>query len=267
MKRLGQHFLKNKSALEKIAAALELKSGDLVIKIGAGRGELTEVVERETRNAKHDVKIIAIEKDGELAEFVRKKLTADKNIEIVTGDALKVIPQLITQLPNYPAASYKLVGNIPYYITGRLLRIIGELEDKPELCVFTLQKEVAERICAEPPRTNRLAASVQFWAEPEIITCVPRENFEPQPGVDSAIIRLKIKNQKLKIGDSEYYCALRALFAQPRKTILNNLATSDKRQATRKIEVAEKLRKIGIKPDDRPQDLSVDDIIKIAKNF
>jgi 16S rRNA (adenine1518-N6/adenine1519-N6)-dimethyltransferase len=273
MKYLGQHFLKNRSSIGKIVDALDLQSGDTVIEVGAGHGELTEVVEYEARSMKYEIKIIAIEKDQKLAEQLRKKFSGDEFLEIVEGDALKILPQLIS---NYQllTTNYKIVGNIPYYLTGRLLRALSELKHKPVLCVLTVQEEVAERIVACPPRVNphthkvvgvgmnRLAAIVQFWAEPKIIARVPKEDFHPVPQVESAVIKLKVKNEKMKIKDADYYAAVRVLFQQPRKTILNNLVGSG--AITRK-EAAASLKKIGVRPDDRPQNLNIEQIADIAE--
>jgi 16S rRNA (adenine1518-N6/adenine1519-N6)-dimethyltransferase len=261
MRRLGQHFLKNNFVAKKIVAALQLVPDDTIIEIGPGHGELTEVVERETQSTKHGIKIIAIEKDRLLAEQLRKKFAANNNIEIVEGDALLVLPRLCSML-HVPCS--KLCGNIPYYITGHLLRTIGEFTKKPSLSVLMVQKEVAERIVATPPRMNRLAASVQFWAIPKILAHVSKNEFTPPPEVDSIVLELTTKNQKQKIGSREYYEAVRALFQQPRKTILNNLVATEK--AKREV-FEEGLSKIGVPPESRPQNLSTEDIIRIALYF
>ena len=197
---LGQHFLINKKKIEKIIEALDLKSGDVVVEIGPGKGALTIPLCENCQ--KLGCKIIAVEKDKDLADDLKNKiydLGLDKNIEIIEGDALKTLPRLIHN-SELRIKNYKIVGNIPYYITGYLLRILGELENKPSLIVLTIQKEVAQRVCAKP-RTRRrqgyggqgmnlLAASVQFWAEPKIIGSVSKKDFWPIPKVDSAIIKL-----------------------------------------------------------------------------
>jgi len=250
--RLGQHFLKNKEKIRKIAGSLDLERGDFVVEIGPGHGELTE----ELRSKNHELRIIAIEKDSMLVQELREKFHSAAHgpkLEIIEGDALKILPEL--------PINYKLVGNIPYYITGYLLRTIGELDSKPRLIVFTVQKEVAERICAEPPKMNLLAASVQFWAEPEIIGYIPKKDFSPQPKVDSAIIRLRIKNYESGIKEG-YYKLVKVLFKQPRKTILNNLADGLK---IKKDYLAQRLGELGINPLDRPQNLNVEKISELAK--
>ncbi len=191
--RLGQHFLKNKEVLAGIVEQLDLREGDTVIEIGPGHGELTgELVNKFSSLKVSKFRLILIEKDKELVEELAlrfKLLDLSKNIEVITGDILKILPTL-SESYNLKAKSYKLVGNIPYYITGYLLRILGELLHKPEKIVLLVQKEVAERICAASPRMNLLAASVQFWAQPAIVRYVGREDFSPPPEIESAVIRL-----------------------------------------------------------------------------
>lgn len=191
MPRLGQHFLKNTAAMKKIVEALALKSDDTVIEIGPGHGELTS----ELRNKNQEARIIAIEKDDELCKSLEMKIGEGKmkNIEVIHGYALKILSSLIRKLSARDGSTFggksenfKLTGNIPYYITGKLLRLMSELKEKPERCVFMVQKEVAERIAATPPRMNRLAAMVQFWMIPETIMTLGKESFSPPPTVDSA---------------------------------------------------------------------------------
>ena len=265
MANFGQHFLVNQSVIKKIAETLALQKGDTVIEIGAGHGELSSELVNWLIGENSDGKLILIEKDDALAEILRKNYGEDKKIEIINGDVLKILPELIHQLTNQQI-NYKLAGNIPYYITGKLLRLISELENKPSRCVFTLQKEVAERLAEKPPRMNRLAASVQFWAKPEIIEYVSRNDFKPAPEVDSAIVKLVsgIRYQVTgNITPEQYYRAVRMLFQQPRKTILNNLTQGAPKKP--KNLIAQELEKIGINPADRPQNLSIEDIIAISR--
>ena len=262
---LGQHFLTNRFYLNKIVDSLNVKGSDFVVEIGPGHGELTEVLAFRLQVLGKNWKLITIEKDIKLVKFLKEKFSPDKNIEVVYGDALKILPS-ITKTQNLTPKTYKLIGNLPYYITGYLLRILGELEPKPKTIVFTIQKEVAQRIIAQPPKMNLLAASVQFWAKPEIIGYIPKTAFSPQPKVDSAII--KLVPIPYALSPKPYYRLIKILFKQPRKTILNNLINI-KRADLPKIDIniwrlnlQELLKKTGINPNDRPQNLS---IVKISQ--
>ena len=277
MRRLGQHFLKNKYAVKKIIDALELGSDETVIEVGAGHGELTAELNNESRIMNKGLRIIAIEKDEKLAENLefRIKNLGVANVKVVRGDALKFLKLLPKSSIINSKSYYKIVGNIPYYITGHLLRIIGELKNKPRICVFTLQKEVAKRITAEPPKMNLLAASVQFWASPKIMGRISKKEFRPAPKVDSSILKLETRADMAlrdKLG-RDYYKTVKILFAQPRKTILNNLSAGNLRKTSvfpqkspqNKLKITEKLKKIGVNPQSRPQNLNVGDIIKISR--
>src|SRR3989304_2926711 len=299
---LGQHFLINKKKIEKIVEALELKNGDTIIEIGPGHGELTQEIQKskipeteprrrtsslrgrqarygagknQSANWRTKIKIIAIEKDINLVKFLKEKFSKDKNIEIIEGDALKEIKNQISKIKitnqnSKIIKNLKIVGNIPYYITGYLLRILGELENKPSLIVLTIQKEVAQRVCAKPPKMNLLAASIQFWAEPKIIGSVSKKDFRPIPKVDSAIIKLipltLLVRSSIQCNKGDYYKFIKILFKQPRKTILNNLEFRIKNlefRAENRQKLKEKLLKIGVDPQARPQNLSVEQILKL----
>ena len=297
---LGQHFLKNKAKLKKIIDALELKDGDIVVEVGPGHGELTQEIQKskiseteqvrygagknQSANWRTKIKIIAIEKDINLVKFLKEKFSKDKNIEIIEGDALKEIKNQISKIKitnqnSKIIKNLKIVGNIPYYITGYLLRILGELENKPSLIVLTIQKEVAQRVCAKPPKMNLLAASIQFWAEPKIIGSVSKKDFWPIPKVDSAIIKLTpltlLVRSSIQCNKGDYYKFIKILFKQPRKTILNNLLSGiggknwggKVNKKKNKEEIIEKLKKVGVDPQTRPQNLSVEQILKLFNFF
>ncbi|HUX36149.1 MAG TPA: rRNA adenine dimethyltransferase family protein [Candidatus Paceibacterota bacterium] len=283
MQKLGQHFLTDKQALEEIASLLELEKNDFIIEVGPGHGELTEqILNNESGIKNNGIIIIAIEKDEQLAGFLKKKFESNNSVEIICGDALKLLPSIIHN-SSFAIHGYKLIGNIPYYITGKLLRTLGDLENKPAVSVLTIQKEVAERICAHAKKNgcnkesddmnpthnkfmcgmNRLAASVQFWAEPEIAMILPKSVFNPPPEVDSATIVLRpVPARKTK--SSSYYKMVRAIFSQPRKTILNNLSGG---LGIAKKEAGAKLSEAGIEPGLRPQNLSLENIFKLASLF
>ena len=275
---LGQHFLINKDKIKKIVEALDLKEGDTVIEIGPGHGELTLLLARNFQFPISNFRIITIEKDKKLVQILQKKFASDKNIRIIEGDALKILPKL-TKSYKLKAKSYKIVGNIPYYITGYLLRVLAELERKPSLIVLTIQKEVAQRIIAlrqaqGKPRMNLLAASVQFWAEPEIIDYVSRKDFQPAPEVDSAVIKMMVRPalpyrevpvlKTSKNYSKNYYRLIKILFKQPRKTILNNLTMT---MTMTKEDITKKLKKSSINPSNRPQNLNIEQILKLSTLF
>lgn len=248
-RKLGQHFLKDKSILKRIVQALDLRGSDVVVEIGPGHGELTE----ELRNQNPKLKIIAIELDKNLAHFLKNKFSGDKYIEIIEGDVLKILPEPNTRY-KIQNTEYKLIGNIPYYITGHLLRIIGGLEHKPSKTVLLIQKEVAQKVCALSPHSSLLSLSVQFWADCKIIEIVSKKYFFPSPKVESAVIELATKKDGDKDGSvaDEYYAFIKKAFKQPRKTLFNNLVSG----GHAKEEALKIINKLKLQKNDRPQILS-----------
>lgn len=248
--RLGQHFLINKSAVQKIIAALELKTEDTILEIGPGKGALTLPLLQVCK--KIGCKLLAIEKDPKLAEFPE-----GNNFQIIKGDALKILPELT----NFN----KIIGNIPYYITGKLLRILSELKPKPKLIMLTIQKEVAERIIAKPPKMNLLAAAIQSWAETKIIGYLKPEDFSPPPKVNSAILKLNTKILGITDEKSKkYYELIKILFKQPRKTILNNLKQGWKIDKNKIVKILSSLDLTGA---ERPQNLGLETIAQLSEKF
>ena len=241
-----------------------------MVEIGSGHAELTRHI------FQHPVTVIAVERDSRLAALLARNFQfsifnfqtmtnfqfSDPPRLLIEGDALKVLPRLAEMLQE-AGVSYKLVGNIPYYITGRLLRVIGELQHMPTCVVLTVQKEVAVRMCAVPPKMNLLAASVQFWALPEMLFSIPKRDFRPPPKIDSAVIRLTPHAEaRLDIRDA-YYSLAKALFQQPRKTIFNNLRKSDFGNAGEEA-LRQTLDAVGVNPNDRPQNVDVSHIISLV---
>ncbi len=247
-RRLGQNFLKDHRVLARIAEVLEIQPTDMVVEIGPGHGELTRKLLGYAPE-----RLLAIEKDSDLIRLFLDDISKEyPNLEVLEGDALDELPKI--------DFAYKLVGNIPYYITGYLLRLLQELEYKPQVTVFTLQKEVAKRLCAAPPEMNLLAATLQFWAEPRIVRFISKKSFKPAPKVDSAVVKIvPLSPQPTEKEAEAYYTFVKALFKQPRKTILNNLKPLGATKET--------LQEAGINPGDRPQNLSIEDIRKLVPIF
>lgn len=258
-KYLDQHFLINKTAIQKIIAALDLQKEDTITEIGPGKGALTIPLAENCDKIR--CKVIGIEKDAKLASSIKRLGYSENLLEIVNADALKSLPE-IAKRHALIAKPHKIVGNIPYYITGKLLRILSELEIKPRLIVFTIQKEVAERIAANPPKMNLLAAATQIWAQPKIIDYLKPRDFEPAPKVESAIIKLSPKpitsNSKL------YYAIIKIIFKQPRKNLLNNLQTGLKMPKT---EIEQKLKDFNLTGQERPQNLSIEQLQQLTTAF
>jgi 16S rRNA (adenine1518-N6/adenine1519-N6)-dimethyltransferase len=249
---LGQHFLSNNAILHNIARETRVVPLETVVEIGPGKGSLTKALHREL--AEHGgSRLIALERDPLLAaELVAGTADWRPAVDVVTGNAIETLQKVVLDLGKKP---YCIAGNIPYYLTGRLLRIFAELPQRPRTIVLTIQKEVAERLAARPPHLNLLAASVQHWAIPEILFSIPRTAFEPPPKIDSSVIRLTPRSSKPDPRDEAYFRLLRILFKQPRKTIGNNL-----REGGIKIEA---LHAAGIDPKNRPQSLTEEQIIKL----
>lgn len=249
-KGLGQNFLINDSLLEKIIESADIKKGDIVLEVGPGIGNLT------TKLAEKSARVVAVEKDEKMVAILKQAVSNFPNLDIVQGDALD---------PNFktPASSYKIVANLPYYITSPVIRKFLEGDNPPSWMVLMVQKEVAQRICSKPPEMSLLAASVQFYAEAKILFYVSRKSFWPRPKVDSAVIKITpINNHREQISPKLFFKIVRAGFSQPRKQLANNLSNGlklDKESARRWLEAN------GIQPSRRAETLTVEDWIKLAK--
>lgn len=253
-KSLGQNFLKNQRVLQKIVDAAGLTNQDIVIEIGPGMGALTEHLLKAVK------KVIAIEKDMRLFEILNEKFAVDianGTLELINGDALKIPPpQKVTisnEDNNSPAepqldyGDYKLVANIPYYITSPLIDhfVRDNPQNLPGLAVLLVQKEVAEKICAKPPHMSVLALHVQTFGDPKIIAKVSRNDFSPAPKVDSAILKIEFS------GAPKVSCDLKAYFD------LIHCAFSHKRKMLRHALPSQVLLDSGISLSARPETLSV----------
>lgn len=254
LKGLGQNFLIDKAILSKIIKTADIKPTDIVIEIGPGLGVLTKEL------AKRAKKVIAIEKDAKLAEMLKENLKEYNNLEIINSDILKLNPIPYTLHPT----PYKLVANLPYYITSPIIREFLEAKNKPELMVLMVQKEVSQRICAKPPQMSILSVSVQIYAQPKIITYVSKNSFWPKPKIDSAIIEIKPKD-KPNINADLFFEIIKAGFSQPRKQIGNNFAKNLSSLSKEQIENWLALNKI--KSSQRAESLSIDDWVNLLKSF
>ncbi|MEK7506595.1 MAG: 16S rRNA (adenine(1518)-N(6)/adenine(1519)-N(6))-dimethyltransferase RsmA [Patescibacteria group bacterium] len=251
-KTLGQNFLVNPGIYQKILAALQITPGDIIVEVGSGLGTLTHHL------ARAGGKIIGIEKDRLLAEYLKKEFPVNSRVEIVNQDILEFNPKSY----KLAADKYKLVGNIPYYLTSRLLRTALNDWPRPKLMVLMVQKEVAQRITARPPKMSLLAVSVQYYSRPEIVSYVSRGSFYPIPKVDSAIIRLQPRAKGLEIRN--FFRVVKVGFANKRKQLASNLARDLK---IPKQIVIEELLSLNISPQRRAETLTIEEWQKIAEKL
>lgn len=253
-KRLGQNFLIDASALERIVAAADLTPSDLVVEVGAGTGTLTRYL------AKAAGWVIALELDRTLVEILHEKLADWPNVEIVAGDVLDYPKEDLQHL------GYKVVGNLPYYITSAILRYFLEREPRPRLMVVTVQREVAERVVAHPGDMSLLAVSVQFYGRPQIVRQIPASSFYPEPEVDSTVLRIDVGEQPTVflaegVSEASFFQAVRAGFGQRRKTLRNSLSAG---LALEPRLVEQALVAAGVEPSRRAETLSLEEWAGVA---
>ena len=215
-KSLGQNFLQDPFALDAIASAAEIRPTDTVLEIGPGLGSLTRYLAVSARQ------VIAVELDYDLLIPLKAVLTPYKNVRVVHGDILKLSPQELVAEKDYLVAA-----NIPYYITSAVIRHLLESDPKPRRIVLTIQKEVAERICAQPGDMSLLALSVQVYGRPHIAARIPASAFFPEPKVDSAVLSIDIYPSPLLEPEllKSFFKMIKAGFSQKRKTLRNSLSS------------------------------------------
>jgi 16S rRNA (adenine1518-N6/adenine1519-N6)-dimethyltransferase len=249
-KSLGQHWLRDRDTLSYIVDMADLSADDTVLEIGPGLGTLTSELLRRCK------KVVAVEFDEDLA----RKLPAQfpgKNLEVVHSDILKFD---LNQLP----AGYKVVANVPYYITSKIVQLLMTAENKPSRTVLLVQKEVAERLAAKPGDMSILAISAQVYAEVILGDTVPAALFTPPPKVDSAVVILKTRPQSLlgEVGEKEFFRVVKAGFSAKRKKIRSSLAAG---LAISKQDAEGLLREANISADVRAEMLALEEWRELAK--
>jgi len=261
-KRLGQHFLIDKNVLEQIVSASELAQEDVVVEVGPGLGLLTKEL------AKRADKVIAVELDTQLVAVLKRTLSTSGSIFIVHADILKVSPLELIKRYSGGTTQYKVVANLPYYITSPVLRHFLEASLKPQLMVIMVQKEVGEAIVAFSGKMSLLSISVQFYAKPSVVAYVPASSFHPQPKVDSMVLRLDLLDKPaVAVSDvAGFFDVVRGGFSSPRKQLRNSLAQG--LQLT-PAQAALFLEKAGIEPQRRAETLGLEEWARIweAWNF
>jgi 16S rRNA (adenine1518-N6/adenine1519-N6)-dimethyltransferase len=208
-KGLGQHFLVDRGSLETIMDAALATQDDTVLEIGPGLGVMTRPLTRKARQ------VIAVETDPVLAELLRRDAPA--NLEVVEQDILQFD---VTRLPK----NYKVIANIPYYLTSKIFRLLLESPNPPSVMSLLIQKEVAIRITARPKDLSVLALSVQYYGRPELVQIVERHKFWPPPEVDSAVLRVTLTKPAFPADPNRLFRLIKAGFGEKRKLLKNALA-------------------------------------------
>jgi len=255
-KGLGQHFLVDRSVLEKIISAAELAPSDTVIEVGPGLGILTEEL------VKRAGEVIPIEVDSKLAASLQKKLSKFPNLTVINADVLQLAPAELIDTKG----DYKVVANLPYYIAAPILRYFLEALRKPSLMIVMVQKEVGQSIVAQPGNMSILGISVQLYGKPTIVDYVPAQSFYPEPKVDSAIVRIEVyPKPSVDVKDiAGFFEIVKAGFSAPRKQIRNSLAQGLQLDSA---DVVELLEQAGISPQRRPETISLEEWARLHRAF
>jgi len=248
-KSLGQHFLNSPSALSAIVQVGQIKKEEVILEIGPGRGVLTTALLQKSSN------VIAIEKDSRLMPFLQEKFNKEitsGQLTLMSGDIMNFSPTNYSPLTDH----YKLIANIPYYLTGQIFRQFLETKNQPDKMVLLVQKEVADRVIARGDKESLLSLSVKAYGRPKYIKTVKAGSFNPPPKVDSAILAIEnISRDFFTTCDEKLFFKLIHLgFAHKRKQLVANLAGTYKREKVLKI-----LEQIKLSPTIRAEDLKIED--------
>jgi 16S rRNA (adenine1518-N6/adenine1519-N6)-dimethyltransferase len=252
-KSLGQNFLQDSAALEEIVAIAEIQPDDSVLEIGAGLGSLTRFLAASAES------VTALELDHSLIPILGAILAPYPNVRLIEGDILKYsTAQLMDK------EDYLVVANVPYYITSAIFRRLLEKAPRPRRIVLTVQREVAERVCAQPGDMSLLALSVQAYGQPVTAAKIPAAAFYPAPKVDSAVVRVDLYPEPVippALLD-RFFRLAKAGFSQKRKTLRNSLSAG---LATSTLEAAQMLERAGIDPQRRAETLSLAEWGKLSQ--
>ena len=254
-KKLGQNFLQDPAILDKIVQIAEVTENDTVLEIGPGLGSLTRHLALSAKE------VVAIEIDKKIIPALRASLDGYSNVKVIEGDVLETVPAEVIN-----ASEYLVVANIPYYIPSAILRHLLENNPRPSRMVLTIQKEVAQRICANKGKMSLLALSVHVYGHPEIIANIPAGAFYPLPKVDSAVIRIALHDEPripVYLLDAFFRLA-KAGFGQKRKTLRNSLSAGLHIPTSQSEEL---LINSGIEPRRRAETLTLEEWVLLTENW
>ncbi len=271
-KGLGQNFLVDPFHLAKIVETAELTDDDIVLEIGPGPGSLTRLL------AESAGQVIAVEIDPKMVTLLENELGHLENLKIVEADILQTSLAHLLTLPDQPSSSpdstsplptphsltYKVVANLPYYITSAVLRHLLESMPRPERVVVTVQKEVARRIVAGPGQMSLLAVSVQLYGRPRLVHAIPAGAFYPSPQVDSAVVRIDTFSQPIvPVNDVDlFFQVVKAGFGQKRKQLKNSLTAGLDKPAS---EMVRAMEGTNIDPARRAETLSLEEWARLTQ--
>ena len=253
-KGLGQNFLSDDTVLSGIADAAGIPEHAAALEVGPGLGSLTRhLAERAER-------VTAVELDKDLVPVLRKEFADCPNVEIVQGDILEFRPD-----EYFTDGDYYVAANIPYYITSAVIRHLLEGKARPKRLALTVQKEVAERICAAPGKLSLLALSVQVYGKADMPMIIPAAAFYPEPNVDSAVVRIELYDEPLIPQEQmdDFFALAKSGFGQKRKTLRNSLSSNLHISGA---EAESKLLRTGIDPMRRAETLTIEEWKRLLNN-
>ncbi|MBI4671825.1 MAG: ribosomal RNA small subunit methyltransferase A [Chloroflexi bacterium] len=255
-KRFGQHFLRDRNILDKLVRAAEIQPSDTVLEIGPGRGDLTRAL------SETGAQVVAVEVDRDLAARLPEELSAP-NVKILQGDILSQSPEAwLAEAQCRPP--YLVAANLPYYITSAILRYLLEAPTPPTRLVVMVQREVAQQMTAQPPHSNLLAVSVQFYGAPRVVEVVPAGAFYPPPKVDSAIVHIQTHSAQPAIAPQLFFQVARAGFGTKRKQLRNALANG---LHLSREEAERLLARAQVDPARRAETLNLAEWAQLARGF
>ncbi|HLC95075.1 MAG TPA: 16S rRNA (adenine(1518)-N(6)/adenine(1519)-N(6))-dimethyltransferase RsmA [Patescibacteria group bacterium] len=257
-KELGQNFLQDKNVIEKIFVAADVQPTDWILEIGPGTGALTSQLEKRV------AKVFAIELDEELVSRLQQQFVDSQSVSILEGNILDINLKEVLETYGFSEHPYKIIANIPYYITAPIIRTLLSLAYQPLSLTLMVQNEVADRLAAAPGDMSLLSVMAQYYATVTKKFVVPKEAFAPMPKVESAVIHIVPKRAYDQEADRKIFRVVRAGFAARRKTLANNLASSFSLPRETVVAI---LQKIGVRIDIRAQALSINDWERLSALF
>ncbi len=261
-KSLGQHFLKDAAIIEEIVDAADPSPDEVVIEVGPGTGVLTRAL------ARRFGRVIAVEIDSHLASLLQTELTEFPNVRTVLGDVRDFTPEQLLREHGSDLVgedgSYKVAGNLPYYVASPIIRHFLESDHKPVKMVVTVQREVGESMVAEPGKIGLLSLAVQVYGAPRIVAHIPAGKFHPKPKVDSVVVAIDVHPEPLVSDPDRFFRVAKAGFRAPRKQLHNSLVKGLNAEGDF---VKDALERVGINGRRRPSTLTIEEWDRLSEEL